>query len=65
MESSDIDLIVDFDKLKIDDYANNNYNLKIALQCVFNRPLDLLEEKAIRNPYFILSIADQRELVYG
>lgn len=64
-ESSDVDLIVDFDTVKIDDYSNNYYALKFALEDIFKRPVDLLEEKAIKNPYFKSSIANQRQLVYG
>lgn len=64
-ESSDIDLIVNFDKVKIDDYASNYYNLKFSLEDIFNRPVDLLEEKALKNPYFNRSVEKQRQLVYG
>ena len=64
-ESSDVDLIVNFDTVKIEDYANNYYDLKFALEDVFKRPVDLLEEKALKNPYFINSVANQRQLVYG
>ncbi len=62
-ESSDIGLIVNFDKIKIDDYANNYYNLKFSLEDIFKRPVDLLEEKALKNPYFKRSIEKQRQLV--
>ncbi len=64
-ESSDVDLIVSFDKVKIDDYANNYYNLKFSLEDVFKRPVDLLEEKALKNPYFNKLVEKQRQLVYG
>ena len=64
-ESSDIDLIVNFDKINIDDYANNYYNLKFSLEKILKRPVDLLEEKALKNPYFNRSIEKQRRLVYG
>ena len=64
-ESSNIDLIVNFDKINIDDYANNYYNLKFSLEDVFKRPVDLLEENALKNPYFKRSLEKQRQLVYG
>lgn len=64
-ESSDVDLIVSFDKVKIDDYANNYYNLKFSLEDIFKRPVDLLEEKALKNPYFNRLVEKQRQLVYG
>ena len=45
-ENSDIDLIVDFKQQDILEYASNYFNLKFALQAIFNREIDLLEEKA-------------------
>jgi predicted nucleotidyltransferase len=45
--SSDIDFIVDFESQDIDHYADNYFNLKFALEEVFKRRIDLLEEKAI------------------
>ena len=48
---SDIDLVVDFDKLDLYDYADNYFDLKDQLESIFNRPVDLLEEKGIRNPF--------------
>ena len=63
--ASDIDLIVDFEPLDILDYADNYFNLKFSLEDIFKRPVDLLEEKAIKNPYFLKSVNQQRKLVYG
>jgi predicted nucleotidyltransferase len=62
---SDIDLIVDFANIPVEDYADNYFDLKFSLQQVLKRPVDLLEEKAIRNPYFRQSVNRQRQLVYG
>lgn len=62
---SDIDLIVDFANIEVEDYADNYYDLKFSLQDILKRPIDLLEEKAIKNPYFKHSVNQQRQLVYG
>ena len=62
---SDIDLIVDFTNMDVEDYADNYFDLKFSLQDVLKRPIDLLEEKAIKNPYFKQSINSQKLLVYG
>jgi len=62
---SDIDLIVDFTNIEVEDYADNYFDLKFSLQEIFKRPIDLLEEKAIKNPYFKQSVNQQRQLVYG
>ncbi len=62
---SDIDLIVDFINVSVEDYADNYFDLKFSLQDIFQRPIDLLEERAIKNPYFKQSINQQKRLVYG
>lgn len=62
---SDIDLIVDFKDIDVKDYADNYFDLKFALQEIFKRPIDLLEEKAIKNPYFKQVLNESKELVYG
>ena len=64
-KDSDIDLIVDFTKIDLADYADNYYELKFSLQDIFNRPIDLLEEKALKNPYFLQPISKNRKLIYG
>ena len=64
-KDSDIDLIVDFEPLEVSQYADNYFDLKFALEDTFHRPVDLLEEKTIRNPYFRKAIENQRQLIYG
>lgn len=51
-ETSDIDLIVDFNPVDLHHYADNYFSLKFALEDTLRRSVDLLEEKAIKNPYF-------------
>ncbi len=63
--NSDIDFIVDFEHLNLSDYADNYFAFKFALEEAFNRPIDLLEEKAIKNPYFKKSMKIKRQLIYG
>ena len=62
---SDIDLVVDFEKLDLYDYADNYFDLKDQLESIFNRPVDLLEEKGIRNPFLRKQIDNEKRLIYG
>lgn len=62
---SDIDLIVDFSAISLEDYADNYFDFKFSLQEILKRPVDLLEEKAIKNPYFRNSVNKQKQLIYG
>ena len=64
-EKSDIDLVVDFQPLDVLDYGDNYFDLKFSLEAILKRPIDLLEEKAIKNPYFRKSLNEKRQLIYG
>lgn len=62
---SDVDFIVDFEPIELAQYADNYYDLKFSLENILQKPVDLLEEKAIKNPYFRQVVDKQRQLIYG
>ena len=62
---SDVDLIVEFENVELEDYADNYFDFKFSLQDVLKRPIDLLEDQAIKNPYFRKTIDRTRQLIYG
>ena len=64
-KDSDIDLVVDFQGVDLYEYADNYFDLKESLEKLFKRDVDLLEEKAIKNPYLRQSIDSSKQLVYG
>lgn len=64
-DKSDIDFIVDFENVALSEYADNYFDLKSELEKVFNRKVDLLEDKGVRNPYLRKSIDSSKVLVYG
>jgi uncharacterized protein len=64
-KSSDIDFIVNFKDVSIYDYADNYFSLKSALEALFKKKIDLLEDSAIKNPYLRESIDSSKQLVYG
>ena len=64
-KNSDIDLIVDFRDVDVYDYADNYFDLKFSLENIFKRNVDLLEDKAINNPYLRQSIDSTKQLIYG
>lgn len=64
-DKSDIDLIVDIDSNDPLEYADSYFNLKFALQDLFKRPVDLLENKAIKNPYIRQNIDNSKHLIYA
>jgi predicted nucleotidyltransferase len=64
-ENSDIDLVVDIDSSDPFEYADNYFNLKFALQDLLKRPIDLLENKAIKNPFIRNNIDSSKFLIYA
>lgn len=64
-ETSDVDFIVDFEDVDLKNYADNYFDFKFSLENILKKPVDLIEEKAIKNPYFKKVVNSQRKLVYG
>jgi len=62
---SDIDFIVDFKNVDLYNYADNYFDLKYSLEKLFKRNVDLLEDKAINNPYLRQTIDNTKQLIYG
>jgi predicted nucleotidyltransferase len=62
---SDIDLLVEFEAMDPVCHAKAYFGLLAALQDLFARRVDLLEIKAVVNPYFLASIERERQQVYA
>lgn len=62
---SDIDFIVHIGSKDPMEYAENYFNLKFELEKLFNRKIDLLEQKSIKNKAFENFINGQKILVYA
>ena len=64
-KESDIDLMVDFETSDPIVYTDRYFDLKFALERILNRSIDLLENKAIKNPFFRANIDKTKILIYG
>ena len=62
---SDVDLVVDIAESDPLAYSDSYFNLKEQLENIFNRQVDLLEQKAIRNPFLKREIDQTKILIYG
>jgi len=62
---SDIDLLVTFGDIDLFNYFDNYLNLKEELERIFEREIDLIEEKTVRNPILRRSIDRNKTLIYG
>ena len=62
---SDVDLLIDFDISEpFDGYAENFWELEDELQALLNRPVDLIPQHTLQNPYFIASVNRSRVPLY-
>ncbi len=64
-DKSDVDFLVAFNTSEISDYFTNFFDLKYALEDTMGREIDLVEEKAIRNPIFKRNIDRTKIKIYG
>ena len=62
---SDLDFLVEFLALPPEERADSYFGLLEALQGLFDRPVDLVETSAIRNPYFQATVDETRTLLYA
>ncbi len=63
-ENSDIDFVVDINSADPIDYAEKYFELKFELEKILNRPIDLLEARALKNTYLILNIDKTKKMIY-
>ncbi len=64
-DESDIDILVSFDDLPVEEYADNYLQLQSALQSLLGHEIDLVEDKAIRNPVFRNQVDRTKVQIYG
>ncbi|MCX6256983.1 MAG: nucleotidyltransferase domain-containing protein [Bacteroidia bacterium] len=63
-DSSDIDMLILFNQVNLLEYFDNYMDLKEKLELLFHRPVDLVENQAIKNPIFRKVIEREKKLVY-
>jgi len=64
-ERSDLDLIVEFKKMKPSEHAEQYFGLAEDLERLLDRPVDLVEPGPIRNPYFRKSVEETQVEIYA
>jgi predicted nucleotidyltransferase len=64
-QTSDLDFLVEFEGLPPAEHSRCYFGLLFALTDLFGRDVDLVETGAIRNPYFLRAIANDRMLLYA
>jgi uncharacterized protein len=64
-DNSDIDLLISFKPMEFGEYADTYFDLAEKFEILFKRPVDLVTNKSLSNPYFIESINRTKSLIYG
>ncbi len=64
-EDSDIDFIVDFEENDPLKYADLYFQFKERLEQLFQRQIDLIEERGIKNSFFKRELDSTKTLIYG
>lgn len=60
---SDVDVLVCFEG--DDGLFGRYFELKERLEEIFGRPVDVIEERAVKNPYFKRAVQKDRIRIYG
>ncbi len=63
--SSDLDLLVEFEPLTPAQHAESYFGLQEDLEQLLGLPVDLVEPRPIRNPYFMRAVEETQVLVYA
>ncbi|MBG7612245.1 nucleotidyltransferase domain-containing protein [Polaribacter sp. BAL334] len=64
-ENSDIDFVVDFYEKDPIKYTDLYFDLKENLEKILKRPIDLIEERGIKNSFFKKEVEESKVLIYG
>jgi uncharacterized protein len=63
-ETSDLDFVATFADTRLPGYADRYLGFAEALETLFGRPVDVITERAIRNPYFRQAVEASRQPIY-
>ena len=64
-DTSDIDFLVLFAPMTPFEHADAYFGLIESLEKLYQRPVDLIEDTAIRNPYFRKEVEETRIMLYA
>lgn len=63
-DKSDIDLLVSFKDISIEKYTDNYFLLHELFEKLFKRPIDLVTERSLSNPFFIKVLNKTKTVIY-
>lgn len=63
-DKSDIDFLISFKDIPIEEYSDNYFTLHELFENLFSRKIDLITENSLSNPYFIKFMEKTKTLIY-
>lgn len=63
--SSDVDILISFKPIHFSKYSDNYFELKEALEKLFQRKVDLITTNSLSNPFFISQVENSKRLLYA
>jgi predicted nucleotidyltransferase len=63
--TSDLDFLVEFDDVPPASYAEAYFTLKVGLEALFGRQVDLVTDSSLANPFFRERVVAERRNVYA
>lgn len=64
-EKSDVDLLVEFNAIDLIEYAENHTNFTEKLEHLFNRKVDLVTAKYLKNRIFIKRLNETKQMLFA
>ncbi|MBL7874402.1 MAG: nucleotidyltransferase domain-containing protein [Cyclobacteriaceae bacterium] len=66
-ETSDVDILLSFydEKISLEEYADNYFDLAYQLEDLLGRDVDLVTERSIKDPLLIKSINKTKTPIFG
>jgi predicted nucleotidyltransferase len=62
--TSDLDFVATFADTQVPGLADRYLGFAEALEALFGRPVDVITERSIRNPYFRQAVDSTRQILY-
>jgi uncharacterized protein len=63
-DKSDVDFLVEFGPIPIEDYADNYFDLCTDLEQILGRRVDIVTLRSVKNPYFETELLQTRQLIF-
>jgi predicted nucleotidyltransferase len=63
-EKSDVDLLVEFGEVSLDEYADNYFYFVETMEKLLGREVDLVTAKYLRNRFFIQRVNETKTKIY-